>query len=279
MRESLVGFCVLVHILALLDGCAEIVARVHDLAYEALFHGLLAALAGVIHEPAQSQSLATGGTDFDRHLIGGAADTASLDFELGHDVVHRLGESVKRLLAGLFLDDVKSIVNDLPVSYTHLDVYKRQVIVGRFVGKNALAAVGGSASQILNLIIGFFTGLCSGATVIIAQYYRANDDEDVSKGVQTAIVFAAVCGVIMTVVGIVTAPWLLRIMDTPEETMADSVSYMRIVYMAMIPAMIYNMGSAILRAVGDSKRPLYFLSLIHIYHPYPRQAGDNPRYR
>ena len=86
------------------------------------------------------------------------------------------------------------------------------VIVGRFVGKNALAAVGGSASQILNLIIGFFTGLCSGATVIIAQYYGA-----------------------------------------------DSVSYMRIVYMAMIPAMIYNMGSAILRAVGDSKRPLYFL--------------------
>lgn len=133
------------------------------------------------------------------------------------------------------------------------------VIVGRFVGKNALAAVGGSASQILNLIIGFFTGLCSGATVIIAQYYGANDDEDVGKGVQTAIVFAAVCGVIMTVVGIVTAPWLLRIMDTPEETMADSVSYMRIVYMAMIPAMIYNMGSAILRAVGDSKRPLYFL--------------------
>lgn len=119
------------------------------------------------------------------------------------------------------------------------------VIVGRFVGKNALAAVGGSASQILNLIIGFFTGLCSGATVIIAQYYGAKT--------------MAVCGVIMTVVGIVTAPWLLRIMDTPEETMADSVSYMRIVYMAMIPAMIYNMGSAILRAVGDSKRPLYFL--------------------
>ena len=133
------------------------------------------------------------------------------------------------------------------------------VIVGRFVGKNALAAVGGSASQILNLIIGFFTGLCSGATVIIAQYFGANDDEDVGKGVQTAIVFAAVCGVIMTVVGITTAPWLLRLMDTPEETMADSVSYMRIVYMAMIPAMIYNMGSAILRAVGDSKRPLYFL--------------------
>ena len=133
------------------------------------------------------------------------------------------------------------------------------VIVGRFVGKNALAAVGGSASQILNLIIGFFTGLCSGATVIIAQYYGANDHEDVGKGVQTAMIFAAVCGAVMTVIGIATAPWLLRLMQTPEETMADSVSYMRIVYLSMIPAMIYNMGSAILRAVGDSKRPLYFL--------------------
>ena len=133
------------------------------------------------------------------------------------------------------------------------------VIVGRYVGKEALAAVGGSASQILNLIIGFFTGLCSGATVIIAQYYGANDQEDVSKGVQTAIIFAAVCGAIMMIVGVAAAPWLLRIMQTPEETMADSVSYLRIVFLSMVPAMIYNMGSAILRAVGDSKRPLYFL--------------------
>ena len=133
------------------------------------------------------------------------------------------------------------------------------VIVGRFVGKNALAAVGGSASQILNLIIGFFTGLSSGATVIIAQYFGANEYDDVGKGVQNAMLFAAVCGAVMTLIGIIAAPWLLRIMQTPEETMADSVSYVRIIFLAMIPSMIYNMGSAILRAVGDSKRPLYFL--------------------
>lgn len=133
------------------------------------------------------------------------------------------------------------------------------VIVGRFVGKTALAAVGGSASQILDLIIGFFTGLCSGATVIIAQYYGANDHEDVSKAVQTAIIFAAVCGAVMTIAGVISAPTLLRLLKTPEDTIIDSTRYLRIIFMAMVPGMIYNMGSAILRAVGDSKRPLYFL--------------------
>lgn len=133
------------------------------------------------------------------------------------------------------------------------------VIVGRYVGKTALASVGGSASQILDLIIGFFTGLCSGATVIIAQYYGANEHEDVSKAVQTAIIFAAVCGAVMTIVGLIATPSLLRLLKTPEDTILDSTRYLRIIFMAMIPGMIYNMGSAILRAVGDSKRPLYFL--------------------
>ncbi len=133
------------------------------------------------------------------------------------------------------------------------------VIVGRFVGKEALAAVGGSSSQILNLLIGFFTGVTSGAAVIVAQYYGARDMEDSSRSVHTAMILAIACGAIMTVVGILTAPALLRIMETPEDTMADSIVYMRWVYMAMIPGMVYNMGSAILRAVGDSKHPLYFL--------------------
>lgn len=133
------------------------------------------------------------------------------------------------------------------------------VIVGRYVGKTALASVGGSASQILDLIIGFFTGLSSGATVIIAQYYGANEHEDVSKAVQTAIIFAAVCGAVMTIVGLIATPSLLRLLKTPEDTILDSTRYLRIIFMAMIPGMIYNMGSAILRAVGDSKRPLYFL--------------------
>ena len=133
------------------------------------------------------------------------------------------------------------------------------VIVGRFVGKEALAAVGGSSSQILNLLIGFFTGVASGAAVIVAQYYGARDAEDSSRSVHTAMILAIASGAIMTVAGILTAPVLLRIMATPEDTMADSIVYMRWVYLAMIPGMVYNMGSAILRAVGDSKHPLYFL--------------------
>ncbi len=132
-------------------------------------------------------------------------------------------------------------------------------MVGRFVGKEALAAVGGSSSQILNLIIGFFTGVSSGATVIIAQFYGAGEDEDVSRGVHTAMAVAIVCGFIMTLLGLASAPWMLRIMNTPEDTIAGSATYLRLVFLSMIPAMLYNMGSAILRAAGDFKMPLYFL--------------------
>ena len=133
------------------------------------------------------------------------------------------------------------------------------MIVGRFVGKAALAAVGGSAAQILNLLIGFFTGLSSGATVIIAQFYGAKEHEDVYHAVRTATVVAIACGAIMTLLGLAATPWLLRVMQTPEETVADSAVYLRIVFLSMIPGMLYNMGSAILRAIGDFKRPLYFL--------------------
>ena len=133
------------------------------------------------------------------------------------------------------------------------------MIVGRFVGKEALAAVGGSSSQILNLLIGFFTGLSSGAAVIIAQYFGAREQEDLSKAVHTAFVLSALCGALMTVLGLASAPFMLRLMGTPEDTMADSALYLRLVYLSMIPGMIYNMGSAILRAVGDSRRPLYIL--------------------
>lgn len=133
------------------------------------------------------------------------------------------------------------------------------VVVGRFVGKEALAAVGGSSAHILSLIIGFFTGVSSGAAVIISQYYGAGDDEDVSRAVHTALILAAAGGALMTALGLLTAPWLLGVMNTPAETMADSLGYMQVIYAGMIPGMLFNMGSAILRAVGDSRRPLYFL--------------------
>lgn len=133
------------------------------------------------------------------------------------------------------------------------------VIVGQFVGTEALAAVGGSAAHIVNLLIGFFVGLSSGATVIVSQFYGAKENDGVSRAVHTAMSLAVVGGAIMTLIGLIFAPTMLRWMNTPEDTMADSVMYLRIVFLAMIPSMIYNVGSGIQRAVGDSRRPLYFL--------------------
>ena len=133
------------------------------------------------------------------------------------------------------------------------------IVIGRYVGKEALAAVGGSAAQILNLIIGFFVGLSSGATVIISQHFGAKDGEGVSRGVHTAMALSIAAGLAMTALGLVFAPGLLKLMATPEETMADSVAYLRWVFCAMVPSMVYNVGSGVLRALGDSRRPLYYL--------------------
>lgn len=140
-------------------------------------------------------------------------------------------------------------------------------VVGRFAGKAALAAVGGSAAQILNLLVSFFVGLSSGATVIVSQYYGAQDGPGVSRAVHTAMWLAIAAGAAMTVLGLAFAPVLLRIMKTPEDTMGEAALYLRIIFAAMIPSMLFNVGSGVLRAVGDSKRPLYFLiaaSLINV---------------
>ncbi|MDE6917367.1 MAG: MATE family efflux transporter [Lachnospiraceae bacterium] len=135
------------------------------------------------------------------------------------------------------------------------------VIVGKFVGKEALAAVGGPASTLINLLIGFFMGLSSGATVIIAQYYGAKKDEDVRKTVHTAMALSIAGGAVIMALGILLSGAALRAMNTPEEILSLSAVYMRVYFLGVIPALIYNMGSGILRAVGDSKRPLYFLIL------------------
>ena len=133
------------------------------------------------------------------------------------------------------------------------------IVVGRFVGKQALAAVGGSASQIANLIVGFFVGLSSGAAVVISQFYGARDKKNVEKALHTAFAFSIAAGAVLTVVGILITRPALLMMNTPEDAVADSVIYLRIYFGGMIFNLIYNMGAAILRAVGDSKRPLYVL--------------------
>ena len=133
------------------------------------------------------------------------------------------------------------------------------VVVGQFVGSAAVAAVGGSSAQILSLILGFFVGVSSGATVIVSQYFGCRDEKGVSDAVHTGLMLAILGGAIMTVLGLVYAPTLLNWMDTPADTLEDSAMYLRIVFLSMIPSMLYNVGSSILRAVGDSKSPLIFL--------------------
>ena len=132
------------------------------------------------------------------------------------------------------------------------------IIVGQYVGKEALAAVG-STGSLINLLVGFFVGLSSGATVIIAQFFGARDDESVSKAVHTSIALSIVGGAIIMVIGIVFAPSCLKAMGVPSDIMHYAVDYTRIYFIGMIASLIYNMGSGILRAIGDSKRPLYFL--------------------
>ena len=133
------------------------------------------------------------------------------------------------------------------------------VVVGQFVGSAAVAAVGGSSAQMLSLILGFFVGVSSGATVIVSQYFGCRDEKGVSDAVHTGLMLAILGGAIMTVLGLVCAPTLLNWMDTPADTLEDSAMYLRIVFLSMIPSMLYNVGSSILRAVGDSKSPLIFL--------------------
>ena len=133
------------------------------------------------------------------------------------------------------------------------------VIVGQFVGKAALASVGGSSAQIVALIVGFFTGLSSGASVLIAQYFGARNEHAASDGLHNAYAISIVGGILLGIIGFFATPSMLRLMNTPDEIMQDSVIYLRIYFAGIIFVFLYNMGSSILRAVGDSKRPLYYL--------------------
>ena len=133
------------------------------------------------------------------------------------------------------------------------------VVVGRFAGKEALSSVGGSSSQIISLVVGFFTGLSAGATVIISQYFGAENRKKLEKALHTAYAFSFVFGIIVGIGGVIATPAILDMMNTPQELMADSTLYVRIYFAGLLFVLVYNMGSAILRAIGDSKRPLYYL--------------------
>ena len=132
------------------------------------------------------------------------------------------------------------------------------IIVGRFVGTGALAAVGASG-PILSLINGFFLGVSTGAMVIMSQYCGACDREGISKALHTGIALALALGGLIMVLGMGLAPKILRLIGTPESCLDDAVLYCRILFGGAVFSMLYNMGSGILRAMGDSRRPMIFL--------------------
>lgn len=133
------------------------------------------------------------------------------------------------------------------------------IVVGRFVGKEALAAVGGSVNQIVNLIVEVFVGLTSGAAVVVSQFFGAQDRKNLDKTVHTSYAFFLAAGVIIGAVGFFLSDAVLKAMNTPAELMADSRTYLHIYFMGIVFNLVYNMGASVLRAMGDSRRPLYVL--------------------
>lgn len=133
------------------------------------------------------------------------------------------------------------------------------IVVGNFVGKVALGAVGGSTGTLINLLINFISGLAGGATVVIAQSYGKKDMDGIKKGIESGMFLGISLGFVLMIIGIASARVLLESMDVTSDILPLAVSYMRIYLLGLVPTMIYNVGSGVLRAVGDSKRPLYFL--------------------
>lgn len=132
------------------------------------------------------------------------------------------------------------------------------IVVGNYVGSGALAAVGAS-TPLINLLIGFFMGLATGAGVVVSRYFGAKQDRELSDSIHTFIAFSIISGIIMLVIGLVWSKELLILMGTPSDILEDATVYINIYFYGIIANMLYNTGAGILRAVGDSKRPLYYL--------------------
>lgn len=133
------------------------------------------------------------------------------------------------------------------------------VVVGRYAGSNALGAVG-ATSALINLLINVFMGLSVGTNVAIAHYYGAGRFDELSRSLHASIALSIICGFVLLFMGQVLSPPMLRLMGTPEDILPLSVSYMKIYFLGMPVMLLYNFGAAILRATGDTRRPLYYLT-------------------
>ena len=169
----------------------------------------------------------------------------------GNEVDMTTGNITRHIIVFAFPLLIGNIFQQL---YNMVDTW----VVGKYVSNEAFAAVG-SVGPITNMLIGFFIGLSSGAGVVISQYYGAHRPEDVKRTVHTAMAMTLVLGVAFTGIGLFMTPYMLKLMKTPAEVMPESTAYLTIYFSGIIGLMVYNIGAGILRAVGDSKRPFYFL--------------------
>ncbi len=130
------------------------------------------------------------------------------------------------------------------------------VVVGKYIGKEALSAVGGSTATLFGLIIGMFTGIASGSTVVVGSYFGADKEKEVADTIQTSLWLSVIGGIVIGAVGYTLTPWMLTLMNTPAEIMPDATTYMSIFFYGTVATLVYNMAVSILRALGDSKIPM-----------------------
>ena len=185
----------------------------------------------------------------DEHFMEGAR----LPMKKSYEMDMCSGSVVKKVLsfsAPLMLSGV------LQLLFNAADV----IVVGRFAGRQSLAAVG-STTALINLLVNIFIGLSIGVNVLVARYYGAKNEKDLSETVHTAVAVSLASGLALIAAGFFASRFMLELMGTPEDVLYKSVMYMQIYFSGMPVIMAYNFGSAILRAVGDTKRPLYFLTL------------------
>lgn len=161
---------------------------------------------------------------------------------------HILGFSIPLLIGNLFQQ-----------LYNTVD----SIIVGRYVGRPALAAVN-SSNSLINLMIGLFAGIATGAGVIIAQYYGGKKEQKLKWAVHTAVCISVIGGIFLSIVGFFTSGIVLKWMGTPDNVMPSSTLYLKIYFLGSVFNLVYNMGAGILRAVGDSKSPLYYLCVASV---------------
>ena len=166
-----------------------------------------------------------------------------VDMTQGGIVGHIIRFSIPLLIGNLFQQ-----------LYNTIDTW----VVGNYVSNEAFSAVG-SVAPIVNMLIGAFTGLASGAGVVISQYYGAGRKDKVQESVHTAVTMTLILTVFFTAIGILFAPYAVSITNLHENAADDAITYLNIYFSGMVGLMLYNMGAGILRAIGDSTRPFYYL--------------------